>query len=165
MSYFFPIQKIIILKTNDFNINEDDKITIKHKDLNMVLFQDHSDISASLTPIWTNLSKKVVGINYCVCDLVEESEIANCITTISNDSSSPYQKFCKHRVPFILVYRNGKPQSLFQGVYSESKLLNYSLSFTTGSSGESKNSISIKNESDEEDNKNDDIPTIVKSDK
>lgn len=150
MSYFFPTQQILVFKTEDFNTGNDDKITIKNKDLNIILFQDNSDISSTLTQIWISLSKKIIGINYCVCDLIEERDVANSITTISNDSSSPYQRFCKHRTPFILVYRNGKPQSLYKGIYSENNLLNYSLSFTKNDSIEkSRKPIIIESDSEE----------------
>lgn len=131
-SHFFPSPQVLVLKTVDFNTESEDKITIKNKSLCIVLFQDHSSISEKLSKIWLNLAEEVAGVNFCACDLIEEREIAQVFISTAADESSPYYKFSRHSIPFILTYRNGKPQNLYSDNLDKSHLINYSTTMATG---------------------------------
>ena len=160
MSFYFPKQRIEVLKSSDFNTDSDDKITIKKRDLTLILFQDHSSLSQQTTSIWENLSKKIVGIIFTVCDLNEETNIATYITNISSDNTSPYQKIFKHPPPFIVTYRNGKPQEVYKGVISEGRLTNYCLSLITNKDTNDIHKPIVEVDSSKEDDS--DLPKVVK---
>lgn len=131
-SHFFPSPQVLVLKTADFNTDNDDKITIKNKSLCIVLFQNHSSISERLSKIWMKLSEEVAGVNFCACDLIEERTVAQSFISVAADESSPYYKFSRHSIPFILTYRNGKPQNLYSDTLDKSHLINYSTTMATG---------------------------------
>lgn len=132
MSYFFPSPQVSILKAVDFNLDSDDKITMKNKAMSIVLFQDHSSISEKLSKIWMKLSEEVAGINFCACDLIEEKSVAQAFVSIAGDETSPYYKYSRHSIPFILTYKNGKPQNLYSDTLDKSHLINYSTTMATG---------------------------------
>lgn len=130
MSFYFPKQRIQVLKTSDFSTDTTNKIWIEKKNLTLVLFQDHSPQSQRSATMWENVSKKIVGVNFAACDLFEESEIAMCITNILNDNTSPYKNIFRHSFPFIVTYMGGIPQRVFTGVMSEYELTIYCSSLT-----------------------------------
>lgn len=132
MSHFFPSSEVLVLKTSNFNIDSDDKITIKNKSLSIVLFQNHSSISEKISKIWMSLAEEVAGVDFCACDLIEEKLIAQAFTSLADDDSSPYNKYSHHSIPFILCYRNGKPQNLYSDSLDKPHLINYSTTMATG---------------------------------
>lgn len=163
MSFYFQKQKVELLKTTDFNIDLDDKLTIKRKDLCLVLFHDHSSLSTSIYAIWEKLSKSIIGITFCLCDLIEESTIATSITNISNDTTSPYKNLFNRSLPIIVSYRNGRPQDLYKDVVSESRLKRYCLNLTTSNDNIERNKLVKDDNEDDEDDEN--IPKVVRKDK
>ena len=128
MSFYFPKQKIEVLKSSDFNTDSDDKITLKTKDITLLLFYDNSFLSKETLSILEKISKKIIGIIFAVCDLSKELDIATYITDININSKSQYQKIFKYISPFIVIYKNGKPQEVYKGVISEGRIINYCLS-------------------------------------
>lgn len=130
MSFYFHKQKIGILKSSDFNLDTDNKITIKKRDLTLVLFKDKSYLSEQTALILQNIFNKIVGIDICFCNVDEESEIRTCISNFSNDVSS-YQRIFRHSLPFIVIYKDGEPQDVYRGVISEGRIINYCFALTS----------------------------------
>lgn len=132
MSHFFQTQKVVILKTSDFNTESDDKITIKRKELCVVLFQDHSHVSEILSNIWIQLSKELPGVTMCACDMLEETTIAESFVNLSSDETSPYRNYTRHGIPFIIAYKNGRPFKLFVDVLDREYIRDFIIKLTYG---------------------------------
>lgn len=133
MSDFFPEQQVIVLKSANFRLDTDDSITTTHKAPSIILFLDHSETSRKLSKIWINLSKTVAGVMFCACDLIEEKEIALAFTVLADDKTSPYSKFANQPPPFIILYREGRPQKLYLGVFDECHIRPWALKVITNS--------------------------------
>lgn len=125
MSTFFPQINVKILSDSDFLIDSDDKILLKDKRTCVVLFHDKESTSQQLTDIWKSLASRVAGPIFYVCDMTIQRNISEAFLQISQDDSSLYQKYTKKKIPFILIYRNGRPQNLYNGQLSEAALINY----------------------------------------
>lgn len=164
MSNFFPEQKVKVLKSEDFKLDTDDKITIKEKFLTVVLFLDTSGASERLKNTWTNLSKSVAGIKYAACNLIEESDVALAFSSLASDSSSPYKKFANHIPPFIILYREGRPQKLYAGTSNEHDLKIWCLQQVANLTklSEIEDSDDIKSLSEYNSENEDDLPKALK---
>lgn len=125
MNTFFPQIDVKILTDSDFLTESDDKILLKDKHTCIVLFHNKESVSQHLTDIWKNLASRVAGPIFCVCDMTIQRGISEAFLQISQDDSSSYQKYTKKKIPFILIYRNGRPQSIYNGQLSEAALMNY----------------------------------------
>lgn len=163
MSNFFSQPQLINFTIKDFNVDSDYKITLKNKLLNIILFCDHSEISKHLSNIFLELTNEVAGVNFCICDLIEERELAQVFTSLIDDRDSPYRKYGGNVTPFIIAYRDGKPQSIFKDVMTKSHILQYSLSLIKGGTGnyhsiDDNNDISKTLENEKESS----LPTLVK---
>lgn len=171
MSSLFPSKTIKILTDSDFTLDEDEKITMKNKSLNVVLFHTNNDLSKSMVKIWKELVEEVTGPHFCVCDLTIQTQIADKITEVSLDETSPYHRFASHKPPFILVYRNGRPQKDYKDALTHHKLTLFTSGLIDNYSNEanhknnhkkSKKEDDDSNEEDEEDD-DDEIPKVTKS--
>lgn len=127
MSVFFPEQRVVILKTSDFRLDTEEKILINDRNLCMVLFADHSKTSEKLAKFWTELSETVAGVKYCICDLINEPIVGQAMSSVAIDLTSPYVAFASNTTPFILVYRQGRPQKCYYGVLDLVNLKNFSM--------------------------------------
>lgn len=125
MNTFFPQIDVKILTESDFLTDSDDKILLKDKRTCVVLFHNKESVSQHLTDIWKNLASRVAGPIFCVCDMTIQRNISEAFLQISQDDSSSYQKYAKKKIPFILIYRNGRPQSTYNGQLSGAALMNY----------------------------------------
>lgn len=150
MDNFFPEQKVITIKNSDFNLETDEKVTIKNKMLCLVLFHDNSHISKEIAKIWQKLSNNIPGIVFYACNLIDNKDIAQVFLTLAIDETSPYKDFARNRIPFILVYRNGKPQKSYHDVVSEPRLINFCTKLLTGDI-QQKSSLAIKEDHSEYD--------------
>lgn len=125
MSQFFPEQKINILQSQDFNLDHEDKITIKNKSLNIVLFYKESPLSNQLLKMWEELSESLPYINFCKCDLNENEDIAIAFSSLLEDKSSHYTIFGQKIHLFIIVYKDGKPLKNYNQILSKKDIKNY----------------------------------------
>lgn len=158
MTSYYPGQKIINLKTNDFTLDETLKIGIKEKILSFVLFLDDSKSSHKIAVIWDKLSTSVAGAKFCICDLLKESDIANSFSSLANDHNSKFRKFATQIPPFILAYREGEPTKKYLAVMSEHDIRHWCLNEISG--------FSLVNHSDNFEDEHDfesekDLPKIV----
>ena len=135
MSLYYPGQKIIVLKSEDFTLNDGDlKIGIKEKVLTFVLFLDASTLSHKMFPIWDKLSTSIAGAKFATCDMLNESDVAITFSSVAADRNSKYMKLAMQIPPFILNYRNGEPKKKYLGVMSEYDIRNWCLNEISGSS-------------------------------
>ena len=162
MDSFFPEQKVIIIKDKDFNLESDEKITIKNKMLSLVLFHDNSNISRDVSKIWQKLANNIPGIVFYACNLIDSRDIAQEFSLVALDETSPYREFARNRTPFILVYRNGKPQMSYHDVISEVRLINFCSKIITGKVSNKPPKV-IEDKNYESDGTDDDsLPTKIK---
>lgn len=123
MNSLFPEIKIKTLSDSDFNLDSDDKITLKDKRVSVVLFHDTELESQHIVQFFKNVAKRVAGLVFYACDMTIQTGISQAFTQLSDDSSSPYQKFVVHGLPSLIVYKNGKPQTIYNGLIDEHSIL------------------------------------------
>lgn len=166
MSSYFPGQKILQLKENEFTMDSELKIGIKEKILTFALFVDDSTTSHKLQDVWASLSKSIAGAKFGVCELLTESNVAEAFSTLANDNNSEYKNFATDTPPFILCYRNGFPKEKYDGVTTEYELRHWCLQNVSGTNKNHymKDSSHKKKENKEDksnDDNDDDLPTKI----
>lgn len=123
MNALFPEIKIKTLSDADFNLNSDDMITIKDKRVAVVLFHDTEPDSQHIVEYYKNIAKRIAGVVFYACDMTSQNGISQAFLKLSDDSTSPYQKFTVHGLPSLIVYKNSKPQMIYNGLIDEHSLL------------------------------------------
>ena len=150
ISSFFPTRHVKILTDSDFLLDNEDKITLKHKELSVILFHDESNISTRILAIWDNISKNVSGTIFCVCDMTKQTGISTKFEELVFDRSSPYNRLASHKKPFILVYRNGMPKKDYKDTFSETKLTIFTANLIDNNSDETDKDISLHQDIDDD---------------
>lgn len=125
MSSLFSQLRVKILTSSDFNLESVEKLTLKDKNCALVLFHTSNDQSKFLADIWTKLSTTVPGTVFMSCDLMMQEAVSTAFSTVSQDSNNPLAWLNLKKVPLILEYRGGYPQAAYNGIVSESALINY----------------------------------------
>lgn len=161
MSSLFPSKTIKILTDSDFTLDDNEKISMNNKSLNVVLFHTNNELSKSMVKIWKQLVEEVTGPHFCACDLTIQTQIADKITEVSLDETSPYHRLMSHKPPFILVYRNGRPQKDYKDALTLHKLGLFTSGLIDNYSNETSSHLhSVKHDS-ESDESDDDIPSVA----
>jgi len=112
------MRQVKILSDSDFMTDSDHKINLKDKSLTVILFKDEEDLSIQLTDIWNDISQKISGPVFAICNMKEQTLIPKNFEDLSKDTSSSYHMFASHKVPFILVYRDSKPKKIYCDLFS-----------------------------------------------
>lgn len=158
MSSLFPTRHVKILTDDDFITESDEKITMKNKSLNVVLFHTKNDLSKHMVEIWNKLVDEVTGPYFCACDLTIHSRISDRITEVSMDETSPYYRLISHKSPFILVYRNGRPQKDYRDSLTLHKLILFTSGLIDNYSDETKSHN--HNDADEDNESESELPKV-----
>lgn len=117
---------VVKLCDTDFNLKSNEMITIKYKDLLMVLFYASNTDSEKLLKLWNAAAKQTIGVTFAAVDLINEKNISNAFSKLNQLNTSLKWASLKN-IPFVLIYKDGWPISYYTGKHNISSIVNYSL--------------------------------------
>jgi len=132
MNKFFPVNNLVVLNENDFNILSPELITLKNNTLyHLVLFyydnniDNNSDIIIDSSIFYDLLSdcSELLPINsIAVCNITPK--ILHLIQSIKQNVNHPFNSLVLENEPFILIYKNKIPQKIYKETMSISSICN-----------------------------------------
>lgn len=117
---------VVKLCDTDFNLKSDQMITIKYKDLLMILFYASNTESEKLLKLWNIAAKQTIGVTFAAVDLINEKNVANAFSKLNQLNTSLKWASLKN-IPFVLIYKDGWPISYYTGKYNINSIVNFSL--------------------------------------
>ncbi len=128
MESIFGKNNIRNFKTENFTEGD---ITLKDGGCYVILFYENSDESDLLLNIFKSSCEYVSNRNTGMCNLEEEREIFDKLSNIVTNSSERYNNLFKDvSIPFILIYLNGEPVTVFKRFKTVSSITDLILSQT-----------------------------------
>jgi hypothetical protein len=128
----------------DFSLERNDLICITNKEyMNkniLVLFYKKSDKKDNkIINIFNKVGNiiKNVNLNFIICSVESITGLEKAFQNIANDRDHPYH-WIKNRpkyddeskLPFILLYRKGFPQSFYEGGFDEKSFMDFCMNIT-----------------------------------
>jgi hypothetical protein len=107
--------KIKVLQESNFSINDEEKICLMDKAINIILFYIESPESYNILKVMNDVSLRRPGPFYSVCNLQQCRLLAELFTEVRNNRIHPLNKFASRNPPFILIYKGGFPINFYDG--------------------------------------------------
>lgn len=117
---------VIELGSDDFLLDTDEKILLKWKDCLIILFYSENEESKQLARVFSSAAQQTIGKNFAACNLKVHQNLAKAFMSLDGQDSI-MRAFRLKQVPFILVYREGRPQAYYNGDRDTQALVDYSL--------------------------------------
>lgn len=114
---------VIPLTSADF---KNSSIEIKNLQCGLVLFHDASNAATRIRAVYQASSETVVGVNFWTVDLTTHRDIAKLFANLGQTDPA-YRWAQTTYVNFILVYRQGQPQTKYTGSLTVAKLTQFAL--------------------------------------
>ena len=124
MNNLFRVPDILPLTDNDFTLDQKEKLNLKAQECCLVLFHENDELSVKLWEIWQRVALQVAGPRFMKCDLISNKGVASAMTNAPRGIVSE-SWISKVRIPVIFVYRDGKPEGVYNDIVSEQKLIVY----------------------------------------
>lgn len=115
------------ITSDDFNLDSNEKISLKIKDCIIILFYIDNKESSDLLQIWLDVSSKNSGAVMGECNLNVNSKIQKAFLDIKGDCNHPFNWASIASYPFILTFRGGWPQAFYNGNRDSTNISNYIL--------------------------------------
>ena len=103
-------------------------LKIKEPICSLILFMIDNDESKYLLELWNLCTQYVPGTLLGVCNISIETKIASALTNLKGNLDNPLNWAGLQQIPFILIYRGGFPQGVYNGTRSVSAISNFILS-------------------------------------
>lgn len=125
MDFLLPQQKLTILKSDDFELKDKDKmLNLKYDEYIVVLFYDNGNQSKKLISEWIHMSKHTFIYNFAICDLMQNQLLMDKI--IENNNNKNNSSWINlDDIPFIIIYKNNKPISQYKGPDDEISIMHH----------------------------------------
>lgn len=104
------------LKEKNFALDSKDLVTLKFDDVILVLLDTggEDDYSKALRDNFIEAGKRAVGPVFAICNLKCETSVASAFMRIRGNLNHPFN-WTAGDFPYILVYRDGWPQAIYNG--------------------------------------------------
>lgn len=132
-SYELREKTIKTLSADSFELDQKNMIELKKKDCIIVLFYIQNNESILLCDIFSKCASMVRGPKLGSVNMAREKKIAEAFVRIGEEQAHPYHWAKLKGYPFILVFRNGRPTSFYNGERSVPALSDYILTLACSS--------------------------------
>lgn len=123
----FTSTSVKSLKSEDFNVDSPDLVSLKSTDCTLVLFYAENTESFDLLTIWSLAAQQVAGPVFAAVNLLVEEKITRAFFRLKSIESHPLAWAGIVQVPFILSYRGGFPIGFYNGSREVQTIIDYSL--------------------------------------
>lgn len=113
------------ITSSSFNLDDDMRISLKWKDCIVIIFYTETKECLDVFKMFSLAAQKLVGVVMGACNLEVETEVARAFTEIGQKRSHPLHWARLKTYPFILTYRDGWPNSFYNGDRSLEAFVNY----------------------------------------
>ena len=130
------------LKTSDFQLNCENKITLRTDMSLIVLFYINNTESLNIAKLWLLAAQQAGGgQKFGACNLEIENDVDEAFKNLNMDPTHPYAWASLKSYPFILTYRQGRPVAFYNGERSTNAFVNYALTLAFNSGYFERNNV------------------------
>lgn len=127
LDFLFHKNKIRTLSDSNFTI-VDNNLILDNININIILFYDNTNISKHIVEMFENTAENIMGPIFCKCNISQDIELKNKLHNFPFILSCNSQYSVKDNIPFIIVYKDSKPQLFFTGSFDQNSIMNFCLS-------------------------------------
>lgn len=133
-SYEMKEKTIKTLSGEHFELDKPNLIELKKKECFVILFYIQNSESIFLCDIFSKCASMIRGPKLGAVNMMREKSLSEAFVKIGDEQAHPFHWAKLKGYPFIIVYRNGRPTSFYNGERSVPALSDYILTLACNSS-------------------------------